>query len=135
MVKFLLLIIIPIFSFGQKKGDTRIIIDTISWDRITLTLFENGYIVDAKDDKLKYLTTKTKDIGSIGVQLRVLQKDSILIISGEFVDRALMNVIKSNEPVYSSIQFGGMKGSSRRDSWIEMERIAKLFGPIVRYIK
>jgi len=129
----LALLLVPAFSFGQKKGDTKIVIDTVSFDKISVVLFENGYTVDNKDEKLKFLSTKTKDIGSIGVRIRIMQKDSTLIISGEVVDRALMIVLKSNEPIYYNIQFGGMKGSTRRDSWNEIVRVSKLLAPIVRY--
>ena len=113
MFKILLLLFIPAFSFGQKKGDTKIVLDTVSLGKRTVALFENGYTIDAKDEKLKLLSTRTKDIGSIGVRIRILQKDSVMILSGEVVDRALMIVLKSGEPIYSTIQCGGMKGSTR----------------------
>ena len=133
MSKILFFLLIPLFSFCQKKGDTKIIVDTVSMDRVSIALFENGYTIDTKDERLKFLTTKTKDIGSIGVRLRIIPKDSFLIVSGEVVDRALMIVMKSSEPLYSTIQNGGMKGSTRRESWNELLRIAKTLAPIVRY--
>ena len=133
MYKILFLILIPTFSFAQKKGDTKIILDTVSFDKVTFTLFENGYSIDTKDEKLKFLSTKTKDMGSIGVRIRIMQKDSLMILSGEVVDRASMIVLNSSEPIYSGIQFGGMKGSTRRDSWNEIIKVAKAIGAIIRY--
>jgi len=133
MIKILLLLLVPAFSFGQKKGDTKIVLDTVSMDKISLTLFEHGYTIDTKDEKLKLLSTKTKDIGSIGVRVRIMQKDSVMILTGEVVDRALMIALKSNEPVYSTIQCGGMKGSTRRDSWNEMLNVAMSLGRVIRY--
>lgn len=131
--KLLLILLIPISSIGQKKGNTKVILDSVSLDNITLTLFENGYTIDFKDEKLKIITTKTKDIGAIGIRLRVMQKDSLTIITGEVVDRAAMIVIGSSEPIYSPIKYGGMKGSTRRDSWNELAKMAGLIAPIVRY--
>jgi hypothetical protein len=133
MYKILLLLLVPTFSFAQKKGDTKIILDTMSFDKISLVLFENGYSIDTKDEKLKFLSSKTKDIGSIGVRIRIIQKDSVMVLSGEVVDRAAMIVLRSNEPIYSRIQVGGMKGSTRRDSWNEIVNLAKAMGPIIRY--
>lgn len=133
MYKILLLLLVPTLSFSQKKGNTKIVIDTVSFDKISVVLFENGYTIDSKDEKLKLLSTKTKDIGSIGVRIRIMQKDSVMILSGEVVDRALMIVVSSKEPIYSVIQYGGMKGSTRRDSWNEIEKIAKMLGLVHRY--
>lgn len=131
--KLLLILLIPISSIGQKKGNTKVIMDSISLDKITLTLFENGYTIDFKDEKLKIITTKTKDIGTIGIRLRVMQKDSLTIITGEVVDRAAMIVLGSSEAIYSPIKYGGMKGSTRRDSWNELVKIAGLISPVIRY--
>jgi hypothetical protein len=133
MNKILLFLLVPIISFGQKKGDTKIVIDTVSIDKISLTLFENGYTIDYKDEKLKIFSTKTKDIGSIGIRIRIMQKDSIIILSGEVVDRAMMILLKSPEPIYSTIQYGGMKGSTRRDSWNEIMKVAMMLGRVIRY--
>lgn len=124
---------VPINSLGQKKGNSKIILDTVSIDKIILTLFENNYFIDTKDEKLKFLSTKTKDIGSIGVRLRIIQKDSIVVLSGEVSDRALMIVLQSNESIYSPIKYGGMKGSTRHESWNEMKKVASSLGRILRY--
>lgn len=131
--KLLLILLIPFSSLGQKKGNTKVIVDSVSLETITLTLFENGYNIDFKDEKLKIVSTKTKDIGAIGVRVRVVQKDSFTIITGEVVDRASMIVIGSSEPIYSPIKYGGMKGSTRRDTWNELVKMAGLIAPIVRY--
>lgn len=133
MYKVLLFILIPTISVAQKKGDTKVILDSVGLDKVTLALFENGYSVDTKDEKLKLIATKTKDVGSLGVRVRIMQKGSTIILSGEVVDRAAMIVISSNEPIYSVIQYGGMKGSTRRDSWNELVKLAKEIGPIIRY--
>ncbi|HEY8398413.1 MAG TPA: hypothetical protein VIK80_10750 [Flavihumibacter sp.] len=133
MIKLLFLVLIPVFSFGQKKGDTKIVLDTVNMDKIILSLFENAYTIDTNDEKLKLLTTKTKDIGSIGVRIRIMQKDSVMILSGEVVDRALMIVLASSEPIYSTIQFGGMKGSTRRQAWNELLKVASGMGKIIRF--
>lgn len=133
MIKLLFLVLIPVFSFGQKKGDTKIVLDTVNMDKIILSLFENAYTIDTKDEKLKLLTTKTKDIGSIGVRIRIMQKDSVMILSGEVVDRALMIVLASSEPIYSTIQFDGMKGSTRRQAWNELLKVASGMGKIIRF--
>jgi hypothetical protein len=131
--KLLLILLIPISSIGQKKGNTKVILDSVSLDKITLTLFENGYTIDFKDEKLKIVSTKTKDIGAIGIRLRVMQKDSLTILTGEVVDKAAMIVLGSSEPIYSPIKYGGMKGSTRRHSWNELVKMAGLIAPIVRY--
>ena len=131
--KILLLILLPVSSFAQKKGDTKIILNNTDFDKVTLALFENGYTIDNKDEKLKFISTKTKDLGSIGVRIRAIQKDSTITLSGEVVDRALMIVIRSSEPIYTPIQFGGMKGSTRRDSWNELAKLAKSAGSVIRY--
>lgn len=130
ILQTLLLLLIPVFAFSQRKGDSKVLIDTISFDKVVVTLFENGYDIENKDDKLGLLSTKTKDIGSIGVRVRIIRRDSLFVISGEVVDRALMIVLKSNDPIYSKIVFGGMKGSTRRDSWNELFSISKMLGPI-----
>jgi hypothetical protein len=133
MLRILLLLLLPAITFAQKKGDSKIIIDAVSIDKISLILFENGYTIDGKDEKNKFLSTKTKDIGSIGVRIRIMQKESAMIISGEVVDRALMIMLNSREPIYTPIKFGGMKGSTVRDSWNEIAKVAKLLGHVIRY--
>lgn len=131
--RLVLILSIPLSSWGQKKGNTKVILDSVSLETIILTLFENGYNIDFKDEKLKIVSTRTKDLDIIGIRLRVMQKDSLTIITGEVVDRMEMIVLGSREPIYSPIKYGGLKGSTRRDSWNELVKMAGLIGRIIRY--
>lgn len=64
------------------------------------------------------------------------KRDAGWVIKGFGKDNITAHVLFSDMEVeYAQIYYGGMKGSSLRDLWDELDRIAKKIGTSLEYIK
>lgn len=108
-------------------------------DKVTKTLFDYGYTIDNKDEKLKLISTKersskkystlTKIRASINDTAIVLVSDIALGFSYDFLGT------RDIQPSYSSVYYGGAKKSPLREAWNELDAIARTFGDKIVYSK
>lgn len=146
-----IILLISIKSEGQstkpnepvKKASKIIVLvrDTANTllDKLTKTLFDYGYTIDNKDEKLKLLSTKersskkystlTKIRASINDTAIVLASDIALGFSVEFFGT------RDLQPSYSAVYYGGAKKSPLREAWNELDAIARTFGDKIVYSK
>lgn len=108
-------------------------------DQLTKTLFDYGYTIENKDEKLKLLSTKersskkystlTRIRASINDTALVLTSDIALGFSIEFMGT------RDIQPSYSAVYYGGAKKSPLREAWNELDAIAHKFGDNIVYSK
>lgn len=117
------------FSFAQKKGDNTIIIhDKITSVKIVQVLFDNGYVIDKNDSS--FVSTEYKNVSAISLKLAFNLRDTITVMKG-FGKMTFMHE-KTENMIINNI---GMKGSPARKVWNEIDRIAKLLGSELEYVK
>lgn len=126
---------------SQEKKDSKIIVtasDTASlFDRVALAFYEKGFTLEQKDEKVKFLATADKTLKSnanFDYRYRALIKGNQITFFGEI---ALNHdfIVKTKTKQFDPIEFRGTKGSAFRDTWDEMESIARQFGTEIRYSK
>lgn len=123
-MKFLFLILCPVFCLSQKKGDNTIKSGFRPAIEIKSILFKNGYSLIGNDTA--YLVTAQKNIKYSEIKLLIFRTDSATYIKGD---------LASIDNEFTSIYFGGMNKSPLRRAWNGIERIAKLISPDIEYIK
>lgn len=132
----------PCLSFAQQKKDSKIIVtpsDTSNLiNRVALWLYDNGYSIDQKDESVKFIQSSEKTMKRWGVsqKLRVLVKDSTMVITGSYSFNTSVTVAGvTMENTFDPVLFMGRKGSIMMDAWDEMVRLAKDFGSVIAYSK
>jgi hypothetical protein len=143
MKYLLILLLAPCLSFGQQKKDNKIIVtvsDTANlFNRVIKTLYAAGYIVDVKDEENNFLSTKEKSLpkdASTSVIIKAFINSNIVTFSGEGASNVTFSLGGAKaERTFTGIYYGGMKGSSLRNSWNELDAIAKQLGGIITYSK
>lgn len=108
-------------------------------DKVTKTLFDYGYTIDNKDEKLKLLSTKERTLKKYNalVKIRASINDTAVLFVGDIAlgfDIELFGV-RDHQPSYSEIYYGGAKKSPLREAWNEMDAIARKFGDHIVYSK
>jgi hypothetical protein len=133
MKLLLILIICPLLSFAQSKGDTKIIItvpdSTGLFNKVAMVLYEKGYSLAQKDESLHYMATNEKATKYANVKIYALTKGNEVILSGDM--DGTFTVIVDYEP----ITFRGMKGSLYKRVFAELQAIADKIGGEIRYGK
>lgn len=132
----LLIMLIPIFGIAQHKKDNVIIVPKTGFSIVKTILFREGYTLLNTDTVLLVTSEKVVPDNNAAIRFMIEMKDSTIEIKGNFKMPILngMNLIYTGVP-YDDVYYGGMKGSAIRNSWNEMDRIAKLISPNVVYIK
>jgi hypothetical protein len=131
-MKLLLLLLCPLFSFAQSKGDTKIIVTTDStglFNKVAMVLYESGYSLAQKDEALKFMASNEKILRWANVKVNALVKGNEVILSGVF--DPVVSVITDPEPIV----YRGMKGSIYRTTFAELQAIADKIGGQIRYSK
>lgn len=108
-------------------------------DRLTMTLFDHGYTIDNKDEKLKLLSTKERTLKKYNalVKIRASINDTAVLFVGDIAlgfDIELFG-IRDHQPSYSEIYYGGAKKSPLREAWNELDAIAHKLGDRIVYSK
>lgn len=108
-------------------------------DKVTKTLFDHGYTVDNKDEKLKLISTKERSSKKYNTltRIRVSINDTAVVIVGDIAlgfDVGLFGT-RDLQPSYSEIYYGGAKNSPLREAWNELDVIARKFGDKIIYSK
>lgn len=108
-------------------------------DRLSGILFDKGYTIDTKDEKVKYITTKgqpSKNYGTI-TKVRARINDTAIIFTSQIAVNSDTDIlgIKRAEPDYMDVDYRGSKKSAMREAWNELEAIALKFGDKIIYAK
>lgn len=108
-------------------------------DKVTKTLFDYGYTIDNKDEKLKLLSTKERSSKKYNTltRIRVSINDTAIIFAGEIAlgfDIELFGA-RNLQPTYSEVSYYGAKKSPLREAWNELDEIARKFGDKIAYSK
>lgn len=108
-------------------------------DQITRELFERGYTIDTKDERLKLLSTKERSSKKYNtlIKIRASINDTAIVFTGLLAlgfDIELFGV-RDHQPSYSEVSYYGAKKSPLRDAWNEMDAIARAFGDKIVYSK
>lgn len=136
MKKLILLLLIPVFGYSQKKGDNQIVISSQNYNKIKLVLFQNGYTLQNNDTV--YLTTTSKELKKVSIALKfmILRSDSNTIIRGMIKPTISLQFYGTKtESDFEPLVYKGAKGSPIRKAWEEMERIAQLLSNQIMYTK
>lgn len=142
-ILFCLFLICTFAASSQEKKDTKIIVSledtTDVLNKITKRLYQQDYVVDKKDTENGYISTKEKALkkdASTSVFLKFFVDGNRLIISGEVASNVTLSLGGAKaERTFVPIGFYGMKGSSMKNAWNEMESIAKQFGNKITFSK
>lgn len=115
-------------SFAQKKGDNTIIIhEQINKAKVIEVLFNNGYIVDKNDSS--FVSTDFTSVGASHLKLAFNLKDTITAM------KAWVRMTFISQTELLPVSNAGAKGSAIRKAWDEMNKIAKLLGSELEYVK
>ena len=134
-----ILLFISIAVSAQKNHDTKIIVsptDTTNlFNRVVLHLKKNGYTLHNKNERSGFILTKEKNLGQEAtlLKVRIWVKGPKLIVYG-FVG-SYIQIIGTETPYFARVAYSGIKGSSMRIAWKELDAIAKSFGGNVTYLK
>lgn len=108
-------------------------------DKLSAILFDEGFTVDIKDEKAKYIITKgqpSKNYGTIS-KIRVRINDTAIVFTSQIAvnsDRDILG-IKRPELSYMDVDYRGAKKSAMREAWNELDAIAHKFGNNIVYSK
>lgn len=144
MRKFMILaLLIPALSYAQQKKDSKIIVkvsDTTSlYNNIIRQLYQRGYIVEQKDEQNGFIATKEKTLpndATTSVIIKAIVDSGNITLTGEVADNVTMSIGGAKlQRRFTPIYYGGMKGSSLRNSWNELNAIASQFGREITYAR
>jgi len=108
-------------------------------DQVTKTLFDYGYTIDNKDEKLKLISTKERSSKKYSTltKIRASINDTSIVLKSEIALGFSVDLFGARDlqPSYSEVYYGGAKKSPLREAWNELEDIARKFGDRIVYGK
>ena len=129
-------------NIPPKKASKIIVLtkDTSSamLDKITLTLFDKGFAIDNKDDRLKLITTKERSMpkGLAQTKIQAHINDTSIVFTSTLCVQVELNIYGTTaKPTFDPVTYSGLKGSYMRVAWNELEAIARTFGDKIVYGK
>jgi hypothetical protein len=144
----ILLPLLLLFSFTTKaqeppKKASKIIVlvkDTMNtlFDKLVVTLFDKGFAVDNKDEKLKLITTKERPMpkGNMLTKIQARINDTAIVFTSTMALGFEMKIMDIKmEQTYDPVTYSGLKGSYMRVAWNELDAIARKFGDNIVYSK
>jgi hypothetical protein len=121
------LFLIPLLSFGQQKGDTRIIVkasDTSNlFNRVVSYLYDKGYSLERKDDVNGFLQTDEH-----GMKINALYKIKAVVRNGEITFTSTLN-LPTFDKSFDEVKYTKNKTFDRQ-VWDIVDEIAKQFGTV-----
>jgi hypothetical protein len=98
-------------------------------DRIASTLYDKGYTIENKDEKVKFISTKERqgEKWSTYYKVRARINDTAIVFTGQ--------IALTKEDNYFDIDYRGSKVSALREAWNELDVIARKFGNNIIYSK
>jgi hypothetical protein len=131
-MKSLILLLLPLTLFAQKKGDNTIIIShDVPMSKIKAVLFKSGYAITTSDTA--FISTSPKEAANTLVSMIVMiaRIDTVTYIKAQIksaVSTNLFGVMPENN--YSLLSFNPKKASEEGRAWNELDRIAKELGEV-----
>lgn len=135
-----LLLLISVNGLGQNKTTTppkkssKIVVlikDSTNTllDRIAGVLYDKGYTIESKDEKVKFLSTKEREgkKWSTYYKVRARINDTAIVFTGQ--------IALNKNGNYWDIDYSGSKVSALREAWNELDAIARTFGDKIVYSK
>lgn len=108
-------------------------------DHVTKTLFDYGYTIDNKDEKLKLISTKERSSKKYSTltKIRASINDTAIVLKSEIALGFSVDLFGTRDlqPSYSEVYYGGAKKSPLREAWNELDAIAHKFGDHIVYSK
>jgi hypothetical protein len=108
-------------------------------DRIAGVLYDKGFTIETKDDKVKFISTKdlpSKKWATI-YKIRARINDTAIVFTGQIAFNSTTDILETREAVktYWDIDYSGSRISSMREAWNELDAIARMFGDKIVYSK
>lgn len=108
------------------------------FDKLILVLFDKGFTVDNKDEKLKIVSTKERPSKKLNILTKIQARinDTAIVFTSTMALGFDMELFGTKmTQTYDPVTYSGMKGSAIRVAWNELEAIARLFGDNIFYSK
>lgn len=98
-------------------------------DRIAGVLYDKGYTIENKDEKVKFISTKEREgkKWSTYSKVRARINDTAIVFTGQIALR--------KDGDYWDVDYRGSKVSALREAWNELDAIARMFGDKIVYSK
>lgn len=98
-------------------------------DRIAGVLYDKGYTIENKDEKVKFISTKEREgkKWSTYYKVRARVVDTAIVFTGQ--------IALNKNSDYWDVDFRGSKVSPLREAWNELDAIARMFGDKIIYSK
>lgn len=148
-----LILLISVNSIAQKVAETKpnepprkaskiivLVRDSANtlFDKLTLALFDKGFTVDNKDERLKLISTKERPMpkGNMLTKIQARINDTAIVFTSTMALGFEMKILDVKmEQTYDPVTYSGMKGSYMRVAWNELDAIARMFGDKIVYSK
>lgn len=141
-------LIISLFTKSQAQTSTKkaskiivLVKDSANTllDRIVGVLYDKGFTIDQKDEKVKFIATNdlpSKKWATI-YNIRARINDTAIVFTGKIAFNSDTDILGMKEKVktYWDIDYSGSKISSMREAWNAMDAIARMFGDKIIYSK
>lgn len=139
-----LILLISIKSEAQKGVDTKpneppkkaskiivLVKDSANslLDRIAGVLYDKGYTIENKDEKVKFISTKEREGKKWATYYKVRARinDTAIVFTGQ--------IALNKNSDYWNVDYSGSKISALREAWNELDAIARVFGDKIVYSK
>lgn len=108
-------------------------------DRIAGILYDKGFTIENKDEKVKFISTKdlpSKKWSTI-YKIRARINDTAIVFSGQIAFNKDTDILgmKESSKTYWDVDYSGSKNSSMREAWNVLNDIAHAFGNNIVYSK
>jgi hypothetical protein len=144
MKRLLLILLLPVSTIAQQppKKSTKIIVvmkdsANLLLDRIAGVLYDKGFTIETKDDKVKFLSTKDlpskKWMTIYKIKARI--NDTAIVFTGQIAFNKDTDILGMKESVKTYWDIESSKGGSMREAWNELDAIARVFGDKIVYSK
>ncbi len=108
-------------------------------DKLTLALFDHGFTIDNKDEKLRLVSTKERSSKKYSTltKIRASINDTSIVLASQIALGFSVDLLGARDlqPSYSAVYYGGAKKSPLREGWNELDAIARTFGDRIIYAK
>lgn len=133
-------------SYGQvppKKASKIIVVVKDSantlLDRIAGVLYDKGFTIDNKDEKVKFISTKEQPSKKWSTMTRIRARinDTAIIFTSQIALNSDRDIFGTKEATKSfmDVDYSGSKFSANREAWNELDAIARTFGDKIVYSK
>jgi hypothetical protein len=98
-------------------------------DKIASILYDKGYTIENKDEKVKFISTKERQgqKWSTYYKVRARINDTAIIFTGQ--------IALNKNGDYWDVDYRGSKVSALREAWNELDALARKFGNNIVYSK